>query len=127
MAETDIIELVYDGDCPFCSASAQMMRVKATVGQLTIHDAQQILGTPLMERIGREGFDVNSGIVVSYRDRLYHGEDALHLLALLGSETGWMNSLNVALFRNRKTVTLAYPLMKAVRRCALWLNGKTPI
>lgn len=127
MAEADYIELVYDGDCPFCSASAHMVRLKQAVGQLRIHNARDITDTPLMAQIRAQGFDLNQGIIVSYQDRLYHGEDALYLLALLGSENGWLNRLNVALFRNRRTVALAYPFLKAVRSCALFLNGKKPI
>lgn len=118
--------LVYDGDCPFCSAAAHMVRIKQAVGALTIIDARASIA-PIMADIAARGFDLNQGIVVRFEDRLYHGKDALHLLALIGSETGWLNRLNVALFRNKTTVTFAYPLMKAVRSVALFMLGKKPI
>ena len=51
----------------------------------------------------------------------------MHLLALIGSETGWLNRLNVALFRHRKTVDFAYPFMKGVRDLTLKALGRTPI
>ncbi|ESQ90041.1 hypothetical protein ABAC460_09750 [Asticcacaulis sp. AC460] len=104
-----------------------MVRIKQAVGALQILNAREIGGTPLDAEIAARGFDLNQGIVVKFEDRLYHGEEALHLLAMIGSERGWLNRLNVALFRNKATVTLFYPAMKAVRRLMLKLNGKRPI
>ncbi|ESQ74232.1 DCC1-like thiol-disulfide oxidoreductase family protein [Asticcacaulis sp. AC402] len=127
MTEGQPIQLVYDGDCPFCTASAHMVRIKQAVGSLQILNAREIGDTPLMVQIAAHGFDLNQGIVVKFENRLYHGKDALHLLAMIGSDRGWLNRLNVALFRNRTTVAIAYPAMKAIRRLMLVLNGKQPI
>ncbi|EGF93012.1 pyrrolo-quinoline quinone [Asticcacaulis biprosthecium C19] len=127
MSEGAPIQLVYDGDCPFCMASARMVRIKQAVGSLQILNAREIAGTPLGDEIAAHGLDLNQGIVVKFEDRLYHGEDALHLLAMIGSDRGWLNRLNVALFRNKATVALFYPAMKAIRRLMLRLNGKQPI
>ncbi len=125
--ETPAIWLVYDGDCPFCSASAQMVRIKQAIGRLHILNAREAAGHPLMAEIAAQGLDLNQGIAVKFQDRLYHGRDALHLLALIGSETGWLNWLNVALFRHRKMVDFAYPFMKGVRDLTLKALGRTPI
>jgi len=121
------IWLVYDGDCPFCSASAQMVRIKQAVGRLYILNAREAAGHPLMMEIKTQGLDLNQGIVVKFQDRLYHGRDALHLLAIIGSENGWLNRLNVALFRNKRTVDFAYPFLRGVRNLALKILGKRPI
>ena len=127
MTEGTPIQLVYDGDCPFCTASAHMVRIKQAVGSLQILNAREIGATPLMAQIKAQGFDLNQGIVVKFENRLYHGQDALHLLAMIGSDQGWLNRLNVTLFRNKATVAFFYPAMKAVRRLMLALNGKAPI
>jgi predicted DCC family thiol-disulfide oxidoreductase YuxK len=124
---TDTIWLVYDGDCPFCSASAQTVRVKQAVGNLRILNAREAQGHPLMDEIRAQALDLNQGIVVKFAGQLYHGAEALHLLAMIGSEQGWLNRLNVRLFRNRSVVRFAYPVLKAMRGASLTLLGKTPI
>ena len=123
----DGLWLVYDGDCPFCTAGARMYRLRQSVGELHIVNGRDIAGSELMAAIVARGFDLNTGIVARFEGRLYHGKDALHLLAMLGSDTGWLNRLNVALFRNRATVVVAYPAMVAARNGLLWLRGKKPL
>ena len=119
--------LVYDGDCPFCTAGARMYRLRQSVGDLHVVNGRDIAGTDLMQAIEAAGFDLNTGIVARFEGRLYHGKDALHLLAMLGSDKGWLNRLNVALFRNRTTVTVAYPVLVGLRNLMLRLRGKKPI
>jgi len=119
--------LVYDGDCPFCTAGAKMYRLRQSVGELHIVNGREIAGSELMAQIAAHGFDLNTGIVARFEDRLYHGKDALHLLAMLGSDKGWVNQLNVALFRNKATVSAAYPGMVAMRNLILRLRAKKPI
>ncbi len=126
-SQPDAIWLVYDGDCPFCSASAHMVRIKQAVGTLHILNARDAADHPLMAEIRTRGLDLNQGIVVRFQERLYHGPAAVHLLALIGSEAGWLNRLNVALFRKRAAVDFAYPLLKGVRNLALRVLGKQPI
>ncbi len=126
-SEAHSIWLVYDGDCPFCSAAAQTVRLKQAVGRLEIVNARDGHDHPVLAEAAAQGLDLNDGIVVKFEGRLYHGADALHLLALLGSQRGWLNRLNVALFRNRMTVGLAYPALKGLRNLALAVRGKRPI
>lgn len=121
------IWLVYDGACPFCSAAAQTLRIRQAVGTLHILNARDAEYTPLMAEIHAQKLDLDAGIVVKFEGRLWHGVDAVHLLALIGSEQGWLNRLNVMLFRNRKLAVAAYPIMKALRNLSLLLLGKPQI
>ncbi|MBP2159610.1 MULTISPECIES: DCC1-like thiol-disulfide oxidoreductase family protein [Asticcacaulis] len=119
--------LVYDGDCPFCSATAQMYRLKKSVGDLHVVNAREAGDTEIMQAITAANLDLNEGIIASFNSRLYHGAEALHLLAMLGSDNDWLNRLNVLLFRNPQTVRLAYPAMKFLRNSILKMMGRTPI
>ena len=127
VATTPAVWLIYDGDCPFCAAAAQMVRIKQAAGALHILNARDAAGHPLITEIAAADMDLNAGIVVKLEDHLYHGAEALNLLALIGSDTGWLNRLNIALFRNRATVDMAYPLLRAVRNLMLRVRGKQPI
>jgi predicted DCC family thiol-disulfide oxidoreductase YuxK len=119
--------LVYDGDCPFCAATARMYRLKKSVGDLHVVNAREASDTELMQDIRAAKLDLNDGIVARFNGRLYHGPDALHLLAMLGSDNDWLNRLNVSLFQNRQTVRFAYPAMKFLRNTVLRLMGRRPI
>jgi predicted DCC family thiol-disulfide oxidoreductase YuxK len=119
--------LVYDGDCPFCSATARIYRLKKSVGDLHVINAREAADTEIMLEITAAKLDLNEGIVARFDGRLYHGAEALHLLALLGSDNDWLNRLNVSLFRNRATVTVAYPAMKFLRSTVLKMMGRKPI
>ncbi len=119
--------LVYDGDCPFCSTTARMYRLKKAAGELHVLDARQAGDHPLMTEIHKRGLDLNKDIAASYEGRIYHGADALHLLALLGSDNDGLNRLNAALFRHRRLVGFAYPVMRGVRDLSLKALGRQPL
>lgn len=119
--------LVYDGDCPFCAAAARMYRLRQAVGELHIVNAREIAGSELMNAIEAHHFDLNTGIVARYGGELYHGKAALHLLAQLGDDRGWLNRTNRLLFRHRRLIDTLYPTMVGVRNLVLRLRGKRPI
>lgn len=119
--------LVYDGDCPFCSATARMYRLKKSVGDLQVVNAREAGDMEIMQAITAAKLDLNEGIVARFNGRLYHGAEALHLVALLGSDKDWLNRLNAVLFQNRQTVRFVYPTMKFLRSAVLKLMGRTPI
>lgn len=116
--------LVYDGDCPLCRASAHAVRVKKTVGQLHMLDARTNRDHPLMTQIAAEGLDLNEGMVVRFEGRLYHGMEALHILALLGSEHDAFNRLSAWIFKSKTRTRVLYPVMKLARRISLKILGK---
>ena len=115
------VVLVYDGACPFCAAAARIVRIRESVGALSIVNAREAEDAPVMAEIRAQKLDLNTGVVVRFEGRLWHGVDALHLLALIGSRNDGLNRLNVALFRHRRLARVAYPFMKAARNLSLFL------
>ena len=126
-ADDGTLWLVYDGDCPLCRASAQAVRVKKAAGKLMTLDARHAEGHELIEAIKARGLDLNQGIVVRFHGQLYHGVDALHLLALLGSSHDLFNRFNAWFFKSKARVALFYPFMKSVRALSLLVQGKGAI
>jgi len=59
-----------------------------------------------------------------YRGRVYHGSDAVHVLAGLSSRSSWFNRLNGRIFSSRAASTVLYPLLKLGRRLTLIARGK---
>ncbi|ESQ77850.1 DCC1-like thiol-disulfide oxidoreductase family protein [Asticcacaulis sp. YBE204] len=124
--DADTLYLVYDGDCPLCRAGAQGFRVNRAVGRLETLDARTT-DHPLIAEIKARGFDLNQGIVVAYQGQLHHGEDAMHMLALMGSSSDAFNRFNAWLFRSKARVKWLYPVLKTGRRVSLKLMGKHEI
>jgi len=114
--------LVYDGDCPFCSAYVRYLRVRESVGRLHLIDARE--GHPLVSEIGEAGLDLDEGMVLKIGSRLYHGADCIHALAMMSTTSGPFNRLNAAIFRSQTAARVLYPLMRAGRNTALRLLGR---
>jgi predicted DCC family thiol-disulfide oxidoreductase YuxK len=119
------LTLVYDGDCPLCSAYVTRMRLRQIAGRLDLLDARQ--QPALVQRLERRGYRLDEGMLVIVGDQYYHGAAAVHVLALMSSRSGWLNRLNYSLFRSSLLASVLYPLLVAGRRALLWLLGRKPL
>ena len=117
--------LVYDGDCPFCSGFVKRLRVDQAAGRLELVNARE--GGEIVEDVQRRGYDLDGGMVLILGDRYYHGDEALHRLALMSTRYGWFNRANAWLFSNPVLARAAYPLLRAGRNAVLRLLGRAPI
>jgi predicted DCC family thiol-disulfide oxidoreductase YuxK len=120
---TPEVWFVYDGACPLCTFGSNHWRVQEAVGTLHILDARENRMHPLLQEINARKINLDEGMVIKFQDNYYHGVDALHVMALLGTRVGWFNRMNAHLFRSRRISRLCYPFMRAARRIALVLKG----
>lgn len=121
------IWFVYDGDCPICNHAAHALQIRKSVGRLHLVDARAEKDHPLIRRITSEHLDLDEGMVIAFGGRLYHGADALQVMALLGSRHGWFNRVNALLFKSPGIARFAYPLMCGGRNLLIRLRGVAPI
>ncbi|MBN8535248.1 MAG: DUF393 domain-containing protein [Rhizobiales bacterium] len=121
--KTGEIWFAYDGECPICTYAAHALRIRESVGQLHLVDARVDTNHPLIQRINAERLDLDEGMVIQFGDQLYHGADALQVMALLGSKYGWFNRASALLFRSPRLARLAYPLMRGTRNLLIRLLG----
>jgi hypothetical protein len=66
-------------------------------------------------------------MVVVHKGELYHGADALHIMASLAPAKGISNRLNRLLFGSRTLSRASYPLLRAGRGALLALLGRGKI
>lgn len=122
----DELALIYDGQCPVCTAYGQTVEVDprdaAAVRRI---DARS--DHPLVERAKAAGLDLDQGMVVAHKGQLYHGAGALHLMATLAPRRGVRNRLNRLIFGNRTVSRMAYPFLRAGRNTLLRLLGRSKI
>ncbi|MEX2515995.1 MAG: DCC1-like thiol-disulfide oxidoreductase family protein [Gammaproteobacteria bacterium] len=121
----DQVMVVYDKQCPACNYYCNMVRIRATAGELVLIDARD--GGPVLDEITAHGLDIDQGMVVKVGSELYYGPDAIHVLALMGTNRGLFNRMAYWTFRSRAAARIVYPILKACRNLLLKILGKTRI
>lgn len=119
------IFLVYDKECPACDNYCQVVRIRKSIGKLTIVDARQ--DSQVMAELTAAGLDIDQGMVLKMGGQLYYGSDAIHALALISSRSGIFNRLNYWMFKSKSISYVLYPLLRFMRNSLLKLLGKTKI
>ena len=121
----DQTSLIYDGECPVCIAYSDAVDTDSSAGALKRIDARS--DNALVKRATEEGLDLDDGMVLVHQGKLYHGADALHMMARLAPRKGLSNRLNRLLFGSRTLSHLSYPLLRAGRNGLLRLRGRAKI
>jgi predicted DCC family thiol-disulfide oxidoreductase YuxK len=117
--------LIYDKECPACDLYCNLVRIRESVGRLTLVDARD--GGPIMEEITAAGLDIDQGMVVKLGGELYYGADAIHVLSLMSTRSGLFNRLAYVAFRSQRVSRVLYPVLRTCRNLLLKLLGKTRI
>jgi len=111
--------VVYDGDCPLCANFVRLYSARKNVSGLELINARE--QPALVRELRSKGMEINEGMIVTWRRHNYYGAEGMHLLAILGNDSGVIGALNRLLFRNKKIAKAVYPLLVAGRRVTLAL------
>ena len=111
--------VVYDGLCPFCSAYVKMLRLKQSVGNVSLVDARS--DTHIVKEFADRGLDLNDGMAVIYGSRIYYGSDAMNVLSCLTTASGLANQSMAAILRDPKVARTLYPVLRSGRAVVLAL------
>jgi predicted DCC family thiol-disulfide oxidoreductase YuxK len=114
--------LVYDGECPFCSAYVRYVRVKESLGKLHLINARE--PHPVVDEVRARGLDLDEGMVLKLGGRYYHGADCINVLASLSTGSGTFNRLNATIFRSPTASRYLYPVLRTGRNTVLRLLGR---
>ena len=125
VSETASIVLVYDGECPVCSAYCKALALRQLDSGFQVVNARE--AHPIVREIDRLGLDMDEGFVLKIGDDYYHGAAAIHRLALLTTSHGTFNKINYYIFRSRFLSRLLYPVLRFGRNTLLMLLGKTKL
>ena len=119
---TDSITVIYDGECPFCSAFVRMTRLREAAGEVRLVDARSMSGA--VRRVLAAGYRLDDGMAVIFDDRIYHGDEAMTVLASLTTRSGLFNRIVRILFRSPRLARVIYPPLKMGRAATLRLIGR---
>ncbi len=111
------IWIIYDDECPICSAYCQYIRLQETIEHVHLVNARY--QSEIMDRITASGFDIDKGMVVIFNDSMYYGADAVNVLALLSTPSNFLNWINCRIFRLETLSKLFYPILKFIRQIIL--------
>jgi predicted DCC family thiol-disulfide oxidoreductase YuxK len=121
----DVVEILYDRECPVCDAYCNLADVQAAAGKVRRLDARQ--DSELLREVTARSLDVDEGMVVRYRGTLYYGADAIHMLALLSPGRTLFDRFTNLLFRSKRRARVLYPVLKSGRNLLLKMLGRTRI
>ena len=121
----DEVVIVYDGECPFCKQYMGLLRLRASAGSVRLVNARS--DDPWVNEIVRRGYDLDQGMIVVIRDQFYYGAEAMHVLGMLSTGTGWFNRLNYYVFRSKPVATVLYPVLRSGRSFLLRIMGRSLI
>lgn len=117
--------LVYDKECPVCSNYCQTVRIRKSVGEITLINARE--DSAIVREVTGKGHNLDQGMVLKIDDCLYFGADTIHALALLGSRSGVFNKVNYWIFKSKSRSRFLYPILKFGRNMLLKTLGRTRI
>ncbi|WP_417707124.1 DCC1-like thiol-disulfide oxidoreductase family protein [Rheinheimera aquimaris] len=118
-------QVVFDGQCPFCSDYVSKLQLENTVGKVELIDART--DSELVTKLESQGYELDRGMVFIQDGNYYFGHDAMHRLALLSTKSGWFNRFNNWLFSIKPLAFFIYPLLRLGRNSTLLLMGREPI
>lgn len=125
MNERPQIILVYDRECPVCTAYCRALALRRLDQGFQIINARD--DHPIVREIERLGLDLDDGFVLRIADSYFHGAEAIHRLALISTGSGLFNRLNYLVFSSRKLSRLLYPLLRLGRNMVLAVMGRRRI
>lgn len=117
--------IIYDGDCPFCSAYTRLLRLQQLSASVEMLSARS--DDPRIRSFWQQGHDLNAGMLVILNKQVYAGADAMHVLASCSSGSKFFNRLHRAIFSRRRLAACLYPMLKLGRRITLFLLRVPPL
>lgn len=114
--------LLYDGECPFCSAYVRMQRLRETSINLRLLDARE--NPALVLEHARSGRDINEGMILRIGDTVDFGGDVMFKLALMSGDSRGFNRFFAWVFSNRWLAHVLYPVLRAGRNTTLRVLGR---
>ena len=126
ITDKDELAIIYDAECPVCAAYSGAVEVDIAEAS-NVRRINARSDDALVRQAREAGIDLDDGMVVAHKGQLYHGADALNLMARLAPKKGISNRLNRALFSNERFARISYPALRAGRNTLLKLLGRKKI
>jgi predicted DCC family thiol-disulfide oxidoreductase YuxK len=119
---SDRTSIIYDGHCPFCTAYITLLQLREATGPVDVIDGRT--RPDVVAELNHLKIDIDQGMVVYFRDQIYYGGDALHILSLLSTKSRIWNRTLAVIFAKKSLARLLYPVLCFGRNATLRLMGR---
>ncbi len=119
------LEVIYDGECPFCASYVAYCRLKQAFPDVVLTNARDIPDRVAAFRA--DGMDVDQGMIVIYGDAVYYGDRAMGLLARISRSGALLQGILRFLFRWPALSVPVYVILRTGRNLTLALLGRKKI
>jgi predicted DCC family thiol-disulfide oxidoreductase YuxK len=116
------LAVIYDGDCPFCTTYVRHLRLRDAYGEVVLVNARD--GGPFVDVAVGAGVDLDEGMALVIGDRVVHGADCVHQLALMSTRVGWFNRACAVVFSRPRLSRMLYPVIRLARNLVLRARGR---
>ncbi len=116
------VTIVYDDGCPVCSYYISFSAIEEKYGKLNLVKARS--NEEILRYVKSLNLDINEGMIVYFRNKLYYGHDAINIISILGNKNSIKNKLAISIFKNKLISKMLYPILKIGRRIILIILGK---
>jgi predicted DCC family thiol-disulfide oxidoreductase YuxK len=113
--------VLYDGECPICSATAE--RITAGSGAEIVEKIDARHDSPIRRKATSAGLDLDYGIVVACGENLLYGADAVHFLARKSQNSAVLTLLSLP-FRLKILAHILYPPLVCLRWALLFVSRR---
>jgi predicted DCC family thiol-disulfide oxidoreductase YuxK len=114
--------LLYDGECPVCSAFVAMARLRQARPGLELRNARDF--PALVTELRAAGIEINDAFAVQINGQLLHGAEAMRLVSGLASPNSLAARLILSTVGSRYLSTPLYPVLVLARKALLLILGR---
>ena len=116
-----MIRILYDGECPFCTAYTRYARLRRHMGEVDLIDARAV--PDLVDAYAARGFEIDESFIVDTGDAVLTGGAAMAYIH--GNLAPRWTGLGLA--ANPRFLASVYPGLRWMRNTALRVMGRKPI
>ncbi|MDC0528840.1 DUF393 domain-containing protein [Gammaproteobacteria bacterium] len=118
------IEIIYDGECPFCNDFIIVSNIKKTFGNIKMTNARNSNEQSVI-MVKRQGINLDDGMVVIKEDgSLLYGDKAARFITIYGKGDGIRAFVYRLVLRNEKFAAFSYPALVLLRKLYFKIVGK---
>ena len=118
------IEIIYDGECPFCTDFVVVSNIKKTFANIKITNARNSNEQSVI-MLKRQGINLDEGMVVIKEDgSILYGDKAARFITLYGKGYGIRAFVYRLVLRNEKFAIISYPFLVLLRKIYFKIVGK---
>ncbi len=118
------INLIYDGDCPFCTSYVGLIRLRSLYNLKLVNARDQ---SDVQQRLLGLGFNLDEGMVMELEGEYFHGTHCVQRIALLTTNSSMFNRINSWVFSKPQLAKVVYPVLVILRNLVLKMLGRTRI